>query len=218
MNNKRNLIVGLIVIVALGAGVLTLTKDKPQNNQSTAAVNSSQPATPEAEKSDTQKFLEQYTGEEFDRIYLSNMVAHHSGAIKMANMAVQNAKHEELKTMGREIVSAQTKEIDQMKSWQQAWGYPVSSSGEMVDHSAMGTTGEMDSMTKELEGKSGDEFDKTFIKLMIQHHQSAVAMSKPAERNAGRQEVKDLAKEIINAQTGEIDKLRQWNSQWGYEG
>jgi uncharacterized protein (DUF305 family) len=67
--------------------------------------------------------LENKTGNSFDKTFLSEMIDHHQGAIDMANLAKQNAKHEEIKRMSADIVEAQSKEIDQMKAWQKEWGY-----------------------------------------------------------------------------------------------
>lgn len=51
---------------------------------------------------------------------------------------------------------------------------------------------------------------------MVEHHQGAIDMAKPASSNASHQEVKDLAKEIITAQTKEINQMMQWQTAWGY--
>ena len=48
------------------------------------------------------------------------------------------------------------------------------------------------------------------------HHQGAIDMAKPAATNALHQEVKDLAKEIIAAQTKEITQMQLWQKEWGY--
>ncbi len=61
------------------------------------------------------------TGDEFDKAFLAEMIMHHEGAVVMAESALQNAKHEEIKTMANAIISAQTTEIQQMKAWENAW-------------------------------------------------------------------------------------------------
>ena len=157
------------------------------------------------------------TGETYDRNFIANMIAHHEGAVTMAQLALTNAKHQELKDMANDIISAQNGEISQMKSWQQAWGYPSSSSDNMMDHSAMGMMDEMAGMENELKGKTGDEFDKAFIEQMIMHHQGALDMAAPGEKNAEHQEVKDLSKAIVSAQTKEIQQMKQWQQEWGYD-
>lgn len=61
------------------------------------------------------------TGDEFDKAFLTEMTAHHQGAIEMAELAQQNAKHQEIKTMADAIISAQTGEIEQMQGWKASW-------------------------------------------------------------------------------------------------
>lgn len=72
----------------------------------------------------------------------------------------------------------------------------------------------MDMMTSDLDGKTGDDFDREFISEMIVHHEGAVDMAESAKINAKHQEIKDLADAIIKAQTTEIGMMRQWMSDW----
>ena len=74
----------------------------------------------------------------------------------------------------------------------------------------------MDEMTSSLQGKTGDDFDKTFLAEMISHHQGAIDMANLAKQNAKHQEVKNLATDIVTAQTKEIAEMQQWQQQWGY--
>ena len=68
------------------------------------------------------------SGDEFDKAFLAQMIIHHQGAIEMANSAKQDAKHEEIKKLADDILSAQSKEIDMMQSWQNDWGYKTTPS------------------------------------------------------------------------------------------
>lgn len=201
-------IVAAVVIVAAG-GVYAY-----RNNlfQSYTKSSTSQADT----SSSSYKQFASLKGEDYDKSFLSNMIAHHQGAVDMAKLAQQNAKHSELKSMADDIVMAQEKEIGDMTDWQKQWGYPSSSADNMMDHSAMGMMSDMSNMTAELEGKTGDKFDKSFIEQMIMHHQSAIDMSATAESNASHKEVKDLARNIISAQTKEIAQMKQWQNDWGY--
>lgn len=79
--------------------------------------------------------LQGKTGDSFDEAFLSSMVAHHQGAIDMANLAKTNAKHDEIKNLANDILSAQSKEIDQMQTWQADWGYKTTpQSHNMMGH------------------------------------------------------------------------------------
>lgn len=217
MKNSR-LITVIVGVIVVGAGIwaVALRDRETSNNEATTNQSSSQSST-EATKSATEKEFEQYKGEDYDRIFMANMIEHHRGAIDMAKLAQTNAKHQELKDMAEDIISAQTKERELMIGYQQAWGYPATSGEMMVDHSGMDMAMSMDSMTSSLQGKTGDDFDKAFLEAMIEHHASAVAMSRPAAQNAFRQEIKDLARAIIEAQDGEIAQMRSWQVEWGYE-
>jgi uncharacterized protein (DUF305 family) len=74
----------------------------------------------------------------------------------------------------------------------------------------------MDSMTMNLEGKTGDQFDQAFIQQMIVHHEGAVKMAKLSARNAKHDEIKTLSQAIIVAQEKEIAEMKDWQKDWGY--
>lgn len=65
--------------------------------------------------------LQGKTGDDFDKAFLSEMIMHHQGAVAMAQAALQDAKHPEIKQMAQTIISAQTTEIQQMQGWQKSW-------------------------------------------------------------------------------------------------
>ncbi len=85
-----------------------------------------------------------------------------------------------------------------------------------TDTDMSGSNMSMSEMNTALEGKTGDDFDKAFLSEMIVHHQGAIDMANLALKNANHQEVKDLAKDIVTAQTSEITKMQHWQMQWGY--
>jgi len=203
-------IVSVVVTASISLYAIGIGNDMRGNN-------SAQPASSLVDKnSNDYKMYSELKGENYDRMFLANMIAHHQGAVDMANLALTNAKHQELKDMASNIISAQNKEITDMQSWQTQWGYPASSGEMMMDHSAMGMTADMGQMTEELKSLTGDAFDKAFLSSMIEHHQSAINMAYPGQDNAQHNEVKTLTKAIIDAQTSEIAQMKQWQKDWGY--
>jgi uncharacterized protein (DUF305 family) len=58
-----------------------------------------------------------YSGDA-DRDFVAGMIAHHQGAIDMAQVELQYGKNPQIKKLARDIVAAQEKEIAFMKSWQ----------------------------------------------------------------------------------------------------
>ncbi len=65
--------------------------------------------------------LQGKTGDAFDQAFLSEMIIHHQGAVEMAQLALTNAKHQEIKDLAKAIIAAQNKEITDMKGWMKAW-------------------------------------------------------------------------------------------------
>ena len=65
--------------------------------------------------------LEGKIGDSFDKSFIEEMVVHHEGAVAMASLALKNAKHQEVRILAGAIISAQNKEIFQMKEWYQSW-------------------------------------------------------------------------------------------------
>lgn len=61
------------------------------------------------------KELENASGAEFDKLYLIGMIAHHKGAIHMAQMVTDSA-NPEANALGNAIVESQTQQIKYMES------------------------------------------------------------------------------------------------------
>lgn len=70
---------------------------------------------------DMVKALEGKTGDEFDKAFIDHMIPHHEGAVEMAQLALQNANHQEIKDLSQAIIEAQEAEISQMHSWYESW-------------------------------------------------------------------------------------------------
>jgi len=140
----------------------------------------------------------------FDAQFIDSMIEHHQGAIDMAQKALQQAEHAELKTMAEAIIAAQNTEIEQMQEWRTAW-YPD-----------LPATGGMDMGMGDMVLSSDESlpFDQRFITAMISHHQGAIDMAKMAQQMAEHQEIKDLANAIITAQQAEIEQMQQWEQAW----
>jgi len=217
MKKNSIIIVSIIAVVAI-AGVSTYAisrNNDTKNGNMMSSSNSQSAVQPDTSSADYKQYAE-LKGEDYDRMFLANMIVHHQGAVDMANLALTSASHQEVKDLAKAIVSAQTTEITDMTAWQKSWGYPASSGEMMEDHSSMGMMNTNAGMMNELNGKTGEAFDKAFLEQMIMHHQSAINMAATGKTNAQHQEVKDLTVAIVAAQTKEIKQMKQWQSEWGY--
>lgn len=172
-----------------------------------------------------------------DRHFIEMMIPHHQGAVDMANLALSKAKHPEIKKLAESIIKDQNQEIAQMKAWYKQWyatevpatpahgmgmsapsGTGTSQTGNqrMSMNSGMGMMGGgmMNMMTGDLEAlKNAPDFDKAFIQQMIPHHKMAVMMAGMVV-DSDRPEMRNLAKSILQTQSDEIERMRQWYQAW----
>ena len=63
----------------------------------------------------------------------------------------------------------------------------------------------------------GDDFDESYIAEMLAHHEGAISMSEMVGAGTDRKELLDVAQAIMQAQTQELMKMQEWQTQWGYE-
>lgn len=87
-------------------------------------------------------------------------------------------------------------------------GYNTNISSPTSMHGAIG------GMMAGLEGKTGDALDLTFLNEMIVHHQGAIEMAQKLLRGTKRPELIKLGNDIITAQTGEIQMMKDWRKAW----
>ena len=60
--------------------------------------------------------LDSATGATFDKLFLTQMITHHTGALTMANTELSSGQNTDAKTLARSIIAGQSKEITEMKA------------------------------------------------------------------------------------------------------
>jgi uncharacterized protein (DUF305 family) len=149
-------------------------------------------------------------GKYSDERFIDSMVPHHQGAIEMAEVALENAEHEEIKELSRNIISSQQAEIEELKSIKkEEFGtsqVPMEMSQEQMR--SMGMMMDPQNLANK------EPFDKAFIDAMIPHHQSAIEMAQVALKKSENPRIKELAENIVNAQKREIEQMKQWRKEW----
>lgn len=213
MKNKASMLSIAVVAILLAGGAFALysanrVDDEPTN--SPAAANKSR-------TQDDNKYAS-LKGDAFDEAFIADMIAHHEGAVNMAEQAMAATAHEEIRTLSGNIVTSQSMEMMDMREWQKDWGYEITNSGGHMSHGGggMDMAGDMTEMMSKLQGLKGEAYDREFLKQMILHHEQAVDMAQYADTNAKHEELKTLARDIISAQEAEISQMKLWQQEWGY--
>lgn len=140
-----------------------------------------------------------------DAHFIEQMIPHHEGAVAMASMALERSTDPRVQALAQEIVEAQTEEIGKMQRWYEDWygRAPVESMGHGGMH-MQGMEGDLAALNR------AADFDQEFLRQMIVHHEAAVMMAQMLESGTARQEMRELAGEIIASQTREIGQMRDW--------
>lgn len=73
------------------------------------------------------------TAKTFDREFMDMMIPHHESAVRMATVELGKGAQPELRRLARRIISAQRREISQMRAWRASW-YGAKSGASMPAH------------------------------------------------------------------------------------
>lgn len=147
-------------------------------------------------------------GNAADRAFLEGMIAHHAGGIELGKLAAEMAEHDELKQLGQDVDKVQSEETAQMKAaYQRLFG-------EAAPEVEMGGMEGMEGMDSLAELEQAKPFDSAFIDELIPHHQEAIEMAREEIAGGSDEELKELAGNIVETQSKEIEDMNDWREEW----
>lgn len=150
-----------------------------------------------------------------DTHFMSGMIYHHAQAILMAGWAPTHDASSSVRTLCERIVVAQRDEIALMQRWlRDRQEEAPDASPDMMSgmHQVMMPgmlTGEQ---LAQLDDARGPEFDRLFLRFMIQHHQGAITMVNQlfGSQGGGEEEtVFRFASDVYADQSTEIDRMQK---------
>ena len=142
--------------------------------------------------------------------FMQGMIAHHSQAIVMSRMAESHGANPQVLKLSNKIDQSQVPEIRIMQNWLRRNNQfaPDTSSWHNVTMAGMLTTAQL----KELDAAKGVDFDRAYLRLMIQHHAGALKMVDDlfSSSMAGQEvDVNVFANDVVTAQTVEIGIMQK---------
>ena len=73
-----------------------------------------------ASEAEMHRLMSAASGATVDEAYVAKMIAHHQGAIAMAEVALSESRDPGVRRMAQGVVAAQTREIAEMRAWHPA--------------------------------------------------------------------------------------------------
>lgn len=139
---------------------------------------------------------------------------HHAQAVEMTDLIDSHTENKELRSLGARISRSQSDEINFMKRWLMTRGEPVAppmpethagmhGPNHQMLMPGMLTAKQMEALRK----ARGEDFDRLFLKGMIQHHNGALIMVKDLFDSAGAgqdAELFNFASDVDSGQRAEI--------------
>lgn len=149
--------------------------------------------------------------------FMQGMIHHHAQAVEMTALIESRTNNKAIRKLGAKISQSQAQEIDFMKRWLTLHGEKTEMQMaampgmEGMNHSSSGGHLMPGMLTpkqmEKLRNAKGAEFDRLFLKGMIQHHEGALVMVKDLFSAAGTgqdAEVFNFASDVDTGQRGEI--------------
>lgn len=156
---------------------------------------------------------------EADVQFMQGMISHHSQAIVMAKWAPTHGASQSVRILCDRIINAQTDEIRLMQQWLRdrhqtvpdAVPAPMKMKMNGMEMMMLMPGMLSEAQMKELDAARNADFDRLFLRFMIQHHSGAVSMVKDlfATNGAGQDElVFKFASDVNVDQTTEIRRMQ----------
>ncbi len=153
--------------------------------------------------------------------FMQGMIMHHAQAVEMTAMIEARTTNKAVRLLGAKISQSQSDEMKMMKRWLEVRGEKTEMlMKDMPDMSGMNHSSSNHLMPgmltpkqmERLKNAKGAEFDKLFLKGMIQHHEGALVMVKDLFETAGAgqdAEIFNFASDVDTGQRAEIKIMQE---------
>lgn len=145
-----------------------------------------------------------------DTAFVQGMIAHHQQALTMVALVGDRTRRDDLPVLAERIRVSQTDEVGRLKTWLTDRDEDVPAADAHEHHEGMPGMATPEQLAG-LGAASGPAFDRTFLELMIAHHQGAVAMVVQLYEDGGGLEpvVDGLARDVEADQNIEIARMQE---------
>jgi uncharacterized protein (DUF305 family) len=154
-----------------------------------------------------------------DVTFATDMIPHHAQALSLVDLTLGRDVSPELLSLSEQVRDTRSAEIEQMADWLEEWGQPVPETsrdhlnaeghgdddGTDAHHDLPGMLDE--DRVQELADAGGAEFERTWVEMMIEHHEGAVEIAETEIAEGEHPDATAMAESILETQRAEIEQL-----------
>lgn len=134
-----------------------------------------------------------------DLRYINAMIAHHRGAMLVAQQASKNTQRSELKDLAAEILKNEPVAIAELYTWKKEWY----SDTRQVKDPIVPNLGAYD-----------EKYDLRFLNALVAHHESGLLMTDEIKSKSSRTEILNNADAVDTFLTTTLQVFKDWRKQW----
>lgn len=135
-----------------------------------------------------------------DQEFLRRMIDHHEGLVQMAMAAMTRASKPATQGDAHRLHTKQVAERDSMQIMLRA-AYGENKEGHVMEQNRI--------QNDSLQRMSGTDYDRTFYRLVIRHHQEGIAMIDSLVPRLTREDVRGMAQKMKTDQQREIAEFQR---------
>jgi uncharacterized protein (DUF305 family) len=134
-----------------------------------------------------------------DLRYINSMVAHHRGAVLLAEQAQTGAQKKEIKELSADILKNEPLAIQELYDWKKAWYND--------------TKKVRDPIVPKL-GTYDEKYELRFLNALIAHHKDGLLMTRDIRTKSSRLEILNNADKIDTFFVTTLEIFKEWRKEW----
>lgn len=135
----------------------------------------------------------------FDLRYINSMIAHHRGAVLLAEQLEKNTQREEMKNLAIDIQKNEPVLIKELYDWKKEWYNDT----RLVKDPVVANLGSYE-----------ENFDLRFLNAIIVHHEEGILMTQETKQKSSKTEILNNANAVELFLSGSLETLMGLRKSW----
>ncbi|MEO8763567.1 MAG: DUF305 domain-containing protein [Ginsengibacter sp.] len=136
--------------------------------------------------------------------FLSQMIAHHKGAVEMAKYEIVHGNNSEMIQLAKSILYEQSSEVNMMNLWLKI---PLPKSSIPDNYKAAMSASMNRMMVDMMIDTINAEEDRIFATIMIPHHNAAIDMARVMLEYSSNNQIVAFSKQLISNEQIEVEQM-----------